>query len=95
LAAMAIVLWYIFDRTTQGFLMGLIIGVGGTIAASILAVFGAYSFTRADFFGVRSWIPVVFFAAGVCYGTIGRKLLTSLLPSPIERRLYVGKSKTA
>jgi len=63
LAATAVALWYIFDRTLHGFGLGLFVALLGTIFASLLTLNGAVIFTRADLFGVRSWMPVVLFAS--------------------------------
>ncbi|CAG8592322.1 6219_t:CDS:2, partial [Scutellospora calospora] len=41
----------------------------------ILVANGIYSFTHADFFGVRSWIPCILYSSCVCFGTIGRQLM--------------------
>lgn len=32
------------------------------------------SFTRADFFGVGSWMPCILYSSSVCFGSIGRQL---------------------
>nr|CAG8559134.1 5996_t:CDS:2 [Entrophospora candida] len=57
LALISIVLWFLFDRTKHGFIMSTLFSSIGTIVMYILVSNGIYSFTHADFFGVRSWIP--------------------------------------
>jgi hypothetical protein len=71
---MAIALWYLFDRSGPGFVLGLVVGVLGTAATGALVSAGAYVFTHADLFGVRSWIPCLLFSAGICIGTVARAL---------------------
>lgn len=74
LALISVVLWFLFDRTRHGFLLSLVIAILGTAAAGMLVFNGLYSFTQADFFGLRSWIPCILFSSSICFGTIGRQL---------------------
>ncbi|KAF9351564.1 Insulin-induced protein 1 protein [Mortierella sp. AD094] len=74
LALISIGLWFWFDRTFHGFLISLTVALVGTMVAYVLVLNGWYSFTRADFFGVGSWIPCILYSSSVCFGSIGRQL---------------------
>lgn len=75
LALISIVLWFLFDRTSHGFMMSVLFSSIGTGVMYMLVSNGIYSFTQADFFGVRSWIPCILYSSCVCFGTIGRQLM--------------------
>ncbi|KAF0436855.1 insulin-induced protein [Gigaspora rosea] len=75
LSLISIVLWFLFDRTIHGFIMSALFSSVGTIIMYVLVTNGIYSFTHADFFGVRSWIPCILYSSCVCFGTIGRQLM--------------------
>ncbi|CAB4485849.1 unnamed protein product [Rhizophagus irregularis] len=75
LALISIVLWFLFDRTSHGFMMSTLFSSIGTGVMYMLVSNGIYSFTHADFFGVRSWIPCILYSSCVCFGTIGRQLM--------------------
>ncbi|CAG8554893.1 1467_t:CDS:2 [Funneliformis caledonium] len=75
LALISIVLWFLFDRTLHGFMMSALFSSIGTGVMYMLVSNGIYSFTHADFFGVRSWIPCILYSSCVCFGTIGRQLM--------------------
>ncbi|KAK3814361.1 MAG: insulin-induced protein family, partial [Benniella sp.] len=74
LALISVGLWFWFDRTFHGFVISLTVASMGTIVAYMLVLHGWYSFTRADFFGVGSWIPCILYSSSVCFGSIGRQL---------------------
>lgn len=74
LALISAGLWFLFDRTFHGFLISLTVASMGTVVAYFLVVNGWYSFTRADFFGVGSWMPCILYSSSVCFGSIGRQL---------------------
>ena len=74
MATLAVGLWYFFDRTWHGFILAVVVAIVGTASVRIIVSAGAYTFVKADFFGIRSWIPCVFFAAGVVFGAAGRRL---------------------
>lgn len=73
-AVVAVGLWYFFDKTSHGFLLSFIVAVAGTVCVRLFVSSGSYGFVKADFLGVRSWIPCIFFAAGVVFGATGRRL---------------------
>ncbi|KAF8987982.1 Insulin-induced protein 1 protein [Haplosporangium bisporale] len=74
LALISVALWFLFDRTVHGFVISLVVASMGTVVAYFLVLNGWYSFTRADFFGVASWIPCILYSSSVCFGSIGRQL---------------------
>ncbi|KNC98365.1 uncharacterized protein SPPG_06073 [Spizellomyces punctatus DAOM BR117] len=74
LALSAIWLWLMFDRTWHGFVLSLLVAVIGTWVAQYFVCSGMYSFTKADFFGVRSWFPCMLYSGSVLFGSIGRQL---------------------
>ncbi|KAF8938376.1 Insulin-induced protein 1 protein [Dissophora ornata] len=74
LALISVGLWFWFDRTFHGFVISLTVASMGTMVAYFLVLNGWYSFTRADFFGVGSWIPCILYSSSVCFGSIGRQL---------------------
>ncbi|KAF9137171.1 Insulin-induced protein 1 protein [Mortierella sp. GBA39] len=74
LALISVGLWFWFDRTFHGFMISLTVAAAGTAVAYFLVVNGWYSFTRADVFGVGSWIPCILYSSSVCFGSIGRQL---------------------
>ncbi|KAG0305998.1 Insulin-induced protein 1 protein [Dissophora globulifera] len=74
LALISAGLWFLFDRTFHGFMISLTVASLGTTVAYFLVLNGWYSFTRADFFGVGSWMPCILYSSSVCFGSIGRQL---------------------
>ncbi|KAF9930288.1 Insulin-induced protein 2 protein [Mortierella alpina] len=74
LALISAGLWFLFDRTLHGFVISLIVASMGTAVAYFLVLNGWYSFTKADFFGVGSWMPCILYSSSVCFGSIGRQL---------------------
>ncbi|KXS20067.1 hypothetical protein M427DRAFT_401290 [Gonapodya prolifera JEL478] len=79
LALLAVAIWFLFDRTIQGFALSASMSTLGTIVAFGLASQGLVSFTHADFLSIRSTIPSIFFSACICFGSVGRNL--SIVPS--------------
>ncbi|KAJ1538813.1 Insulin-induced protein 2 protein [Cladochytrium tenue] len=74
LALLAIGLWFLFDRTWHGFVISSVFAVVGTWIGFLLVSHGAYRWTQADFFGMRSWLPCILYSSCVCFGSIGRQL---------------------
>ncbi|KAJ3227425.1 Insulin-induced protein 1 protein [Clydaea vesicula] len=77
LALLGIGLWFLFDRTIHGFILSLVFSTVGTWVGFFLAYNGTYTYTKADFFGVRSWLPAILYCGCVCFGAIGRQLENS------------------
>jgi hypothetical protein len=77
LAALAILLWLVFDGTWQGVLLGLATACFGVLTEIYLVRIGAFSYLprAANFFGVPTWRPWLYFAASVTVGNWGRVLL--------------------
>jgi len=73
--------WWIFDRTLRGFLVGLLIAILGSFFVSVFVYSDFYRFSKPDFFVIQSYIPVVLFSAGTCYGTVGRHIAPHSLAS--------------
>ncbi|KAJ3101204.1 Insulin-induced protein 2 protein [Phlyctochytrium bullatum] len=74
LALLAIGLWFLFDRTWHGFVISAVVAVIGTWVVYMLVKHGAYSITKPDFYGVRSWFPCILYSSSICFGSIGRQL---------------------
>ncbi|KAJ3147369.1 Insulin-induced protein 1 protein [Geranomyces variabilis] len=89
----AVWLWLMFDRTLHGFAVSLIVAVVGTWVAQFFVQSGMYSFTKADFFGVRSWFPCMMYSASVMFGSIGRQL--TIIPNEYYTRRQPGSDSTA
>ncbi|KAF6018846.1 INSIG2 [Bugula neritina] len=76
LAALSIGLWWLFDRSSVGLLLGVIIAALATFVTQILVSQGVFWYSKPDFFYIKSWVPCIFFSGGVTMGTIGRALAT-------------------
>ncbi|CAK9303156.1 unnamed protein product [Gordionus sp. m RMFG-2023] len=74
LAALSVGLWWLFDRSRIGFLLGLVIAFITTLICQLLVYNGIYEYTEPDFIYVRSWLPCIFFSGAVTIGNIGRQL---------------------
>ncbi|KAI9354869.1 insulin-induced protein family, partial [Zopfochytrium polystomum] len=74
LALLAVGLWFLFDRTWHGFVISAVFATVGTWIGFLLVSNGAYRWTQADFFGMRSWLPCILYSSCVCFGSIGRQL---------------------
>ncbi|KAJ3095819.1 Insulin-induced protein 2 protein [Phlyctochytrium planicorne] len=74
LALLAVGLWFLFDRTWHGFIISAVFAIVGTWVVYMLVKHGAYSITKPDFFGVRSWFPCILYSSSICFGSIGRQL---------------------
>lgn len=74
LAAMCIGLWWLFDRSKSGFVLGVCTAVLATVLTQFLVYQGIYKYSKADLMFLRSWLPSIFFSGGVTIGNIGRQL---------------------
>ncbi|CAM9110952.1 unnamed protein product [Hapterophycus canaliculatus] len=63
----------VFDATRVGLLVSLATAVLGPLIEVLLVnATGLYVYNGADFFGVDSWIPVVYFCGGPAVGNLAR-----------------------
>ncbi|XP_056610425.1 insulin-induced gene 2 protein [Triplophysa dalaica] len=74
LAALSVGLWWTFDRSRSGFLLGVIITILATLVTQLLVYNGVFQYTSPDFLYIRSWLPCIFFAGVITVGNIGRQL---------------------
>lgn len=76
LISLAMFGYAIFDYSFAGFFLALLTSVVGPITEIVLVHLGLYSYTNADFFGVCSWIPWVYFLGGQAVGNLSRKIVS-------------------
>ncbi len=78
MTGVAIFLWVVLDRTWQGIVLGLLTALVGTAVEITLVHVGAFYYLprAANFFGVPSWLPSLYFAASVTVGNFARYLGT-------------------
>jgi hypothetical protein len=76
--AAALLIWFFFDRTWQGMVLGLCTGVMGTLVELSLTHAGIFYYypESANFHGVASWLPWLYIAASVAGGNACRFLLS-------------------
>uniref|UniRef100_T1JCX2 Uncharacterized protein n=1 Tax=Strigamia maritima TaxID=126957 RepID=T1JCX2_STRMM len=78
LAGMSVGLWWLFDRSQRGFGLGLSTALIATTITQLLTYSALYKYIERDFFNLRyhaySWLPYIFFAAGITIGNLGRQL---------------------
>ena len=74
LSFIAIIVWWIGDRTRTGLILSSLLAIFGTLGMSWLAKMGIYTFPDGDFAGVHSWVPAVLFGGYVTCGALGRLL---------------------
>ena len=80
LAFIALLVWWIGDRSKIGLVISLMHMLGGTLFVQSLALLGFYRYTDADFAGVRSWLPALIFAGSVACGNLSRILCMDWSP---------------
>lgn len=65
--------FWAFDRTKSGAIVSLMTAVLGPLIELALVNFtDQYTYANADFFGIDSWIPVVYFLGGPAVGNLAR-----------------------
>lgn len=75
LALLAAVGFAVFDGSIAGFLLGLATAVSGPVAELLLInIPHLYRYTHADFYGICSWIPWVYFLGAPAVGNLARRL---------------------
>mgnify|MGYP000022261924 CR=1 FL=1 len=74
LALGALAIWGIFDRTAKGFILALATAIIGTAVEIALTHFGAFYYlpSVANFWGVPTWLPWLYFAVSTTIGNLGR-----------------------
>lgn len=72
----ALLVWVIFDRTWQGIVLGLSTALIGTSFEIFLSYIGGFYYYphAANFAGVPSWLPWLYFPASITVGNAGRFL---------------------
>ncbi|KNC79487.1 hypothetical protein SARC_08120 [Sphaeroforma arctica JP610] len=73
-AFLALALWWLFDRSRHGLLLGVFFAFAGTVSGQLLAYSGLLWYTKPDFILVRSWFPSVLFSSAISFGSMGRQL---------------------
>lgn len=67
--------WRFFDNTRAGFALGLLTAIAGPSAELILInVPHLYVYTHADFLGICTWIPAVYFFGAPAVGSLTRSI---------------------
>lgn len=89
LAFIALLVWWIGDRSKIGLAISLMHMLGGTFFVQSLALLGFYHYTDADFAGVRSWLPALIFAGSVACGNLARILSLDRSPLDVRRTSHV------
>jgi hypothetical protein len=79
LTALAVVQFFVFDRTTVGLIVGLLTAIGGPVIEVVLIHFQLYHYTNPDWPGdIPSWIWAVYLAGAPAVGNLSRKLELTL-----------------
>lgn len=70
-------LWYLFDGSRNGFILSTLVAVLGTL---VFAVFFPSHLPQAElssmYVSVAAWIASVYFCCSICFGNIGRRILS-------------------
>jgi len=84
LALLAVAGFAAFDGTKAGLLVSLATAVGGpAIEIGLVNGFDMYHYTAADFYGIDSWIPWVYFLGGPAVGNLSRALWATCSRPPL------------
>lgn len=75
LAIMAFTVWYLFDKSLSGLILAFIVGICGSLVEIMIISTGHFYYNNPDFHGVPYWLPLLYIAASVSVGNLGRKLL--------------------
>ncbi|CAM9809282.1 unnamed protein product [Ectocarpus sp. 8 AP-2014] len=80
LAVIAERVFYVFDATRAGLWVSLATAtLGPLIEIFLVNATDLYMYNGADFFGVDSWIPIVYFCGGPAVGNLARTIYAKLL----------------
>jgi len=84
LAALAILIWLALDATWQGILLGVMTAVVAALTEIELIKAGAFFYREraANFYGVPTWLPWLYFSASVAVGNLGRYLVRPRATAP-------------
>lgn len=75
LAAIALVNYKVFDNTKSGLLLAIATAVSGPmVEIGIINTSKIYEYTNADFYGIDSWIPAVYFMGGAALANLTRRI---------------------
>ncbi|ESN96896.1 hypothetical protein HELRODRAFT_102315 [Helobdella robusta] len=74
LLIMSFGLWWLFDKSMVGLLLGVLFSFVATFMTQLLVYWELFKYSNPDFVFVRSWLPCIFFSASVTMGLIGRQL---------------------
>lgn len=85
LSFLAVFFWFVFDRTVLGFVLGVMVAVGGCFVESSLSRLDLFHYQNADLFGVPSWLGFVYFVASIAVGHLARYLRDC--QRPLEREV--------
>ena len=78
IAAISFGMWWLFDRSIGGLILGFFIAFIGTGFIHLLASYGYFALTEPDYQYLYSWLPGIIFAGGTTFGSIGRQLAISI-----------------
>ncbi|XP_065052560.1 insulin-induced gene 1 protein-like [Rhopilema esculentum] len=68
---LAMVLWWMFDRSPNGLGIGVIAAILGTACTFVIA---HLIYKHANFLYSQSWLPCLYFAGACTFGSFGRQL---------------------
>lgn len=78
----------VFDSTTAGFVVSIATAIlGPAIEVVLVNATDLYMYNGADFFGVDSWIPVVYFCGGPAVGNLARAVYGQLCEAEQDRKM--------
>ncbi|CAE7301587.1 INSIG2 [Symbiodinium sp. CCMP2592] len=83
LALWAVAAWRAFDGTTTGLVVAVMTAVGGTLIEVCLINapwWDLYAYSKADLWGVDSWIPWVYFCGAPAVGSLSRLIRNRVAP---------------
>mmetsp|Transcript_6156 Transcript_6156/g.18599 ORF Transcript_6156/g.18599 Transcript_6156/m.18599 type:complete len:259 (+) Transcript_6156:84-860(+) len=75
----ATAIWYAFDASVAGAILGGLTAVGGpAIELVLINIFGLYSYANPDWAGIPLWILPIYFAGGPAVGNLSRLFAVKL-----------------
>ena len=69
-------MWYVSDKTWQGFVLAILTAIVGTGFEMVLTTTGHFYYTQPHILGVPVWLPLLYICASIAVGNLGRKLLS-------------------